>query len=117
MNINKDRRVKITAELIDAIKHVKIYGWEMAFRRIICMVREKEVASLMKLNIGRSFELAIATFSTNLGAFISLYVRSLSAELTDAVIFTTLELVGFIKMSNMFLSLGFGLIIEFNVIF
>ena len=40
MNKHKDKRVKITTELIEAIKHVKIYGWEMAFRKIICIIRE-----------------------------------------------------------------------------
>ena len=56
-------------------------------------------------------------FSANLGSFVSLYVRSLSVELTDAVIFTTLELANFIKLYNMFLVLGFGVVIEFNIIF
>ena len=41
VNVNKDRRVKITSELIEAIKHIKIYGWEMAFRKIIGTIREK----------------------------------------------------------------------------
>ena len=28
VNIHKDKRVKITSEVIDAIKFIKIYGWE-----------------------------------------------------------------------------------------
>ena len=35
INIYKDRRIQQVAELIDGIKFVKLYGWEVAFRRII----------------------------------------------------------------------------------
>lgn len=35
----KDRRVKITTEVIEGIKYVKLYGWELAFKRIIQNIR------------------------------------------------------------------------------
>jgi ABC-type multidrug transport system fused ATPase/permease subunit len=40
INKHKDRRVQITAETIEGIKYVKLYGWELAFRRIIQRVRD-----------------------------------------------------------------------------
>jgi ABC-type multidrug transport system fused ATPase/permease subunit len=40
INKHKDRRVQITAETIEGIKYVKLYGWELAFKRIIQRVRD-----------------------------------------------------------------------------
>ena len=42
-NKYKDKRVQITTELIEGIKYVKLYGWEMAFKKIIQDIREKEI--------------------------------------------------------------------------
>jgi len=35
INVYKDRRIKTTTEVIEGIKYIKLYGWEIAFRRII----------------------------------------------------------------------------------
>lgn len=35
INIYKDRRIKTTTEVMEGIKYIKLYGWEIAFRRII----------------------------------------------------------------------------------
>ena len=45
VNLHKDRRVQMTSELIEAIKQVKMYGWEMAFRTSISAVRSQEELS------------------------------------------------------------------------
>ena len=39
VNIYKDKRVKVTTEIIEGIKLVKLYGWEIAFRNIIQKLR------------------------------------------------------------------------------
>lgn len=44
----------------------------------------------MKLVIGRSIETAITFCSAYIGAFISLYVRSLNSELTESIIYATI---------------------------
>ena len=117
VNVHKDRRVQITSELIEAIKQVKMYGWEMAFRRIVSAVRSEEVAELLKLNLGRSLEFVLTVYSPYLGAFVALYIRSLSAEPTDAIIFTTIGLANFIRIYGLFFSFGFSLVVELDVIF
>jgi len=38
-----------------------LYGWELAFKKIIQEIREKEVHWLKKLAFGRSLERALAT--------------------------------------------------------
>lgn len=41
INIYKDKRVQITSEVIEGIKFIKLYGWEIAFRKIIQRLREE----------------------------------------------------------------------------
>jgi hypothetical protein len=39
INKYKDERVEITTETIVGIKYVKLYGWELAFKKIIQDIR------------------------------------------------------------------------------
>jgi hypothetical protein len=39
INVYKDRRIQTTSEVIEGIKFIKLYGWEIAFRRIIQNLR------------------------------------------------------------------------------
>ena len=39
INKSKDKRVQITTEVIEGIKYVKLYGWELAFKKIILNIR------------------------------------------------------------------------------
>jgi hypothetical protein len=41
INAFKDKRIQTTSEVIEGIKFIKLYGWEIAFRRIIQGLREK----------------------------------------------------------------------------
>ena len=41
INIFKDGRVKMCSEIIEGIKFIKLYGWEMAFKAIIDDMREQ----------------------------------------------------------------------------
>ena len=55
INIYKDKRVELTTQLIEGIKFVKLYGWELAFKKIIVDIREKELFYLRKFSIYRAF--------------------------------------------------------------
>jgi hypothetical protein len=39
INVNKDKRVKLAGELVEGIKHIKIYGWELIFMNMIKSIR------------------------------------------------------------------------------
>ncbi len=41
VNQYKDKRIKITSETIEGIKFIKMYGWEMAFKKIIQDIRDQ----------------------------------------------------------------------------
>ena len=35
INIYKDKRINVCTEIIEGIKFIKLYGWEIAFKHII----------------------------------------------------------------------------------
>lgn len=39
LNVHRDSRVKITGEVIEGIRFVKLYAWELAFNRIVGKLR------------------------------------------------------------------------------
>lgn len=42
----KDERVDLTAQIIEGIKSIKLYGWELAFKKIVQKVREGQLSNL-----------------------------------------------------------------------
>ncbi len=40
INRFKDERVKLTTELIEGIRYIKLYGWELAFKKMVHKIRE-----------------------------------------------------------------------------
>lgn len=40
INVYKDRRVKLCTEMIEGIKFIKLYGWEIAYERMIKYLRK-----------------------------------------------------------------------------
>jgi ATP-binding cassette, subfamily C (CFTR/MRP), member 1 len=59
----KDQRIKMMNELLNGIKVLKLYAWEMAFIRRLNSVREKELQCIRKKAIVSSFSTAIWTFA------------------------------------------------------
>ena len=39
VNINKDLRIKTCTQIIEGIKFIKLYGWQIAFKNIIQKLR------------------------------------------------------------------------------
>ena len=52
-NIDKDYRIKLTSEIMEGIKFIKMYGWELVFKKIVQGIRNKENYGYIKLGIGR----------------------------------------------------------------
>ena len=52
-NIYKDQRVEVCTEIIEGIKFIKLYGWEIAFKHIIQILRREEIRIYLKLAFGR----------------------------------------------------------------
>ena len=117
-NKYKDSRVQMTSEMIEGIKYTKLYGWELAFQKIIQSIREKEISKLTGLALGRASERALA----NATAFLSCLVMFILTEeiyhnLTFVQIFSTLEMLASIKKGLLDINVGVSLYYEIKVIF
>lgn len=70
VNVYKDERIHKISEVIEGIRFIKLYGWEIAFKRIIEKIRNLEIGSLKTLSIGRSFERAIGNIAGLAGGLV-----------------------------------------------
>ena len=62
--------------MIDAIKFIKLNGWEMTFKEMILRIRNRELSQLFKLSFVRSVESTIPRFIIYFGALVALHVKS-----------------------------------------
>jgi ABC-type multidrug transport system fused ATPase/permease subunit len=117
INRHKDRRVQFTTETIEGIKYVKLYGWELAFTKIIQGIRELELAALKRLALGRSVERGLGNSISLLSSLLMLIIASnFTADLTFAKIFSILEIMASLKVNVLLLVLGIGLYYEIKVV-
>ena len=75
------------------MKFIKLYGWEIAFKKIIQELRKSEVKKFIKLGFGKSLERALGnTISITSGfiCFVVMYFTGAGEKLTIANIFSTL---------------------------
>ena len=118
INKFKDSRVKTTSETIEGIKYIKLYGWELAFKKIIQNIRLDEVTRFYRLALGRSLERAVGNsmgFVSSLVMFIIAFYAG--TDLTLAKVFSTLEIAGTLKGSILMLTMGLGVYYETMVVF
>ncbi|ELU10450.1 hypothetical protein CAPTEDRAFT_161237 [Capitella teleta] len=92
----KDRRIKVTNEVLNGIKIIKYYAWEVAFLRMILGIRESE------LDTQKKSSLALTTTTVNFScapilyavvAFTSFILSSGGDVLTPQIAFVSLALV------------------------
>ncbi|XP_060605432.1 multidrug resistance-associated protein 1-like [Ruditapes philippinarum] len=68
----KDDRIKLMTEILNGIKILKLYAWEMAFGKKVTDIRSKELAVLLKGQILYSlsiFSWTVAPFAVGLATF------------------------------------------------
>ncbi|CAK9297871.1 unnamed protein product [Gordionus sp. m RMFG-2023] len=85
MNL-KDERIKVMNEVLNGIKVIKLYAWELSFEDKILKIRDKEVAILKKialLNAVTSFVWSCAPFLVSCVIFAT-YVLSNPKNILDA---------------------------------
>ncbi|XP_076000227.1 multidrug resistance-associated protein 1 isoform X2 [Genypterus blacodes] len=83
---SKDNRIKLMNEMMNGIKMLKLYAWELAFKQKVSAIREKELQVLKKaayLGAVSSFTWVCAPFLVALSTF-SVYVLSDEHNVLDA---------------------------------
>jgi len=61
--IVKDERIKMMNEILNGIKVLKLYAWEMAFIRSITSIREKELGYIRQKAIIGAISSILSTFT------------------------------------------------------
>jgi ATP-binding cassette, subfamily C (CFTR/MRP), member 4 len=66
-----DQRVNLTNEIIEGIRLIKMYAWEKAFMKATEILRRKELAKIVSINLYNQFEHAI---SNSVALFVSFFI-------------------------------------------
>lgn len=98
----KDSRLKIINEILNGIKVLKYYGWEVSFLHIVEKIRAVELKVLKKF----SFVWGVGSFSFNFTSFfiqlvtfvVFLYMDGGKNILTPSIAFVSLSLFNMIRM-------------------
>jgi len=94
-----DRRVKKTNEIMQGMKVLKLYGWEMAMRDIVLAFREEEVESLWAFAVTKALSTPVAQAVPPLASVVTFISYVLDGNtLTAATAFTTMSLFFLIRM-------------------
>jgi hypothetical protein len=59
----KDQRIKMMNEILNGIRVLKLYAWEMAFIRSITHIREKELGYIRQKAIISAVSSILSTFT------------------------------------------------------
>ena len=83
---HKDERVKIINEILNGIKVIKLYAWELSFMNRISNIRNKEIKKIFQIAYFKftlEFVWTIAPFLASLATF-AIYVLTDEKHILDA---------------------------------
>jgi ABC-type multidrug transport system fused ATPase/permease subunit len=99
----KDERVKLTNEILNGIKALKLYAWEPSFEEQIAAIRSKEIKMLRKaamLTAFTEFMMGMSPFLFTFASFVTWTL--LGNELTPSTVFVSLALFNALKTPLLF---------------
>ena len=115
--INKitDQRVSLTQEILQAVRFVKYFGWEMSFLERVDALRRKEINGVQVLLAIRNAILAVGMSMPVFASMLSFITYSLTDHgLNPAPIFSSLALFNSLRLPLNFLPLVIGQVIDAN---
>lgn len=68
----KDERAKISSEILNGIKVIKLYAWETPMLEVIEKIRKKELSCILKAGLVRN-TIDIFNFSSPFLVFLNIY--------------------------------------------
>jgi ATP-binding cassette subfamily C (CFTR/MRP) protein 1 len=106
--IDTDSRVKLMNEVLNGIRVIKYYGWELAFKDKIEIIRRMEAKNLRKIAYISAVGFALLFFSTPIILPIVIFYAyiMMGNNLTAATAFTTIALFNMLLMPFAFLPYG-----------
>ncbi|XP_046577414.1 multidrug resistance-associated protein 1-like [Haliotis rubra] len=104
----KDKRMKITNEVLSGIKILKLYAWEPSFQQRILEVRKQELHILWKISLMQvftTFSWALTPYLVSLATFTTYIVTSEDHYLGPDVVFTAMSLLSILRQAVAFVSM------------
>ncbi|CAD8185803.1 unnamed protein product [Paramecium pentaurelia] len=101
--ISQDKRLRITNELVEGIRLIKIQAWDKAFQKIIMTIRQKEFLYLLKILLRTVVDRLLTQTShlwSSLLYFIILYYGEFQNEIQVAEMISILKLSCVYVVSN-----------------
>ncbi|CAO3574055.1 unnamed protein product [Mortierella alpina] len=99
-----DERIRLTTEVLSAIKVVKLYGWEASFKQRILAIRDRELEALRKLGVIFAVMSIIFTSSTLIISLLTLSVYATwggegftPGKLTPKTVFVSMTLFSMLR--------------------
>ncbi|KAF2280888.1 P-loop containing nucleoside triphosphate hydrolase protein [Westerdykella ornata] len=117
MAINKitDQRVSLTQEILQAVRFVKYFAWEMSFLERVNAIRQREIRGVQVLLAIRNGIMAVGMSMPVFASMLSFITYSLSGNnLNPAPIFSSLALFNSLRIPLNFLPLVIGQVIDAN---
>ncbi|KAL4462373.1 hypothetical protein ABPG72_003266 [Tetrahymena utriculariae] len=105
-----DQRVNLTKEVIEGIKLIKMYAWEEVFVHSIQAIRKLELKSILINILITVLDFAVSTAFSVFSTFLLLYFMYYygdSSAIDSALLFSTLNLLNFIK-NQVIQVIGYG---------
>ena len=115
-----DERIKMTNEMIEGIRLLKMYGWDTQFSEMIEKIRNKEVSLLRKIGYTEYFAgHMLARLTPVLGSFLIFMTYGFMGNTpTVGKVYSTIMLLFFLRTSSvLFASLAFKFVVEARLIF
>ncbi|KAK3097219.1 hypothetical protein FSP39_007607 [Pinctada imbricata] len=98
----KDNRIKLLSEVLNGIKILKLYAWEMSFKEKILAIRNMELKILWKSNIigcGFTFSWTVAPYVVSLATFATFIFTSSSHYLDAQTAFVAISLFNILRFA------------------
>lgn len=89
-----DDRLRLMAEILPAMRVIKMYVWEKPFSALVHVARKLEITKIRHSMILRSINLAIFFVSNKLMAFVCILIYLLEGKVLNAeLVFVSLSLI------------------------
>nr|QUF59451.1 ATP-binding cassette transporter Abcc1-6-2 [Brachionus angularis] len=114
----QDARIKLTNEISNGIKALKLYGWEVSFKNILEKIRERELGIMLKFGIISSivsFSSAAASFLIATASFVIYILIDKNNNLDASTAFVSLTLFNIMRFPLMMIPQVITSLIQANV--
>lgn len=110
-----DSRVALVKEVLNNLKIIKLYSWEIPYFKMISKIRKAEMKNLLKMEIVRSVIISVASCLTSVSsyaAFLVLYAIAPPGRRNPANIFSSVALFALLSNALIVLPLSLAALID-----